>query len=106
MAKGIIEKIAVNPCTVSIGTGVYADGVETMKDYSALGFRIDGVRDGFNPDGSVRRISTIFIAPSIEVAPKVPCKVTYGGETMQVAGVDTYRNMKSVLLGYRLEVAQ
>ena len=101
---GIIEKIAKTPITIKQETGIVDGQVIWGQDISALAFEMGFTQTDIGMFGAIQNGKIFLVAPT-SVTPEQPAQIVCNGKTYDVKGIKPYRNMKNVLLGYRIAVA-
>ena len=97
---GIIEKNAKNPITIRIASDI-VDGETSFVNHAAMAMVFESSQLAFDNYGTVQHETTFFVAP-LDVTPELPCEVIYDNACYDVKSIKIMRNMKGVLLGYKL----
>jgi hypothetical protein len=101
---GIIEKIANTPIIIRQRTDV-EDGKEIFGKNIAAYARVMGfTQTDIGLYGAVQN-GKIFLVSPTEVEPVLPAVIVYNGEEYDAKSVKPIRNMKNILLGYRIAAA-
>lgn len=102
---GLIERNAKQDITISQVTGAVADGKHVYKTIRAKAMYLqDFGRDDFNQFGNIRNGKVILVAPLFST-PSTPGQLCCDGKTYDIQKVQVLRNLKGVVLGYRIAVA-
>lgn len=101
---GIIEKIAKTPIIIKQETRIEDGKVIFGREVSALAFEIGFTQTDVGMFGAIQNGKIFLVAPT-SVTPEQPAQIVCNGKTYDVKGIKPYRNMKNVLLGYRIAVA-
>jgi hypothetical protein len=101
---GIIEKIAQTPITIKQEVGISDGKTVWGNDISALAFIMSFQQSDISLYGTIQNGKVFLVSPT-QREPKLPAIILCNGEKYDVKGVKPYRNMKNVLLGYRIVVA-
>lgn len=97
---GLIEKNAKTPITVRVA-GEIIDGETSFKNHPALAMVFESSNADIDNYGSVQQEKTFLVSP-FDVKPDIPCEIIHDGENYAVKSIKTIRNMKGVLLGYKI----
>jgi hypothetical protein len=104
---GLIEKNAKTPITVRVA-GEIIDGETSFENHPALAMvfessqaDVDNYGSVIDNYGTVQQEKTFLVAP-FDVKPEIPCEIIYDEENYVVKSIKTIRNMKGVLLGYKI----
>lgn len=100
---GIIEKHAKTAMTLKQRSGI-VDGKPTWSSTDCLGMVLDYTSSDVGYFGAIKN-GKIFLIPPLEFTPTLPGKMLCGGVEYEIKGIKTYRNLKGVLIGYRMAVA-
>lgn len=101
---GIIEKIATTPITIKQQTTILDGKVVWGQNIEALAFEMGFTQTDIGMFGAIQNGKIFLVAPTY-IVPKQPAQIVCNGETYDVKGIKPYRNMKNILLGYRIAVA-
>ena len=97
---GLIEKNAKTPITVRVASEII-DGETSFVNHAALAMVFETSQLAFDNYGTVQQETTFYVAP-LNVTPELPCNVVYNNECYDVKSIKIIRNMKGVLLGYKI----
>lgn len=97
---GIIEKHAQTPITLKRRTGIL-DGKPQWSESAALAFVLDFTERDAERFGVLKNAKVFLVAP-VDPAPEVPGVVVCDGKTYDIKGVKTYKNLRGVLVGWRV----
>ena len=100
---GLIEKNAKTPITIRIA-GEIIDGETVFENRSAMAMVFESSQTDSDNYGTVQNTKTFLVAP-FDVTPEIPCEIVYNGENYTVKSIKIIRNMKGVLLGYKITSA-
>lgn len=101
---GIIEKIATTPITIKQQTTILDGLVVWGRNIDALAFETGFTQTDVGLFGTIQNGKIFLVAPT-SVTPEQPAQIVCNGKTYDVKGIKPYRNMKNILLGYRIAVA-
>lgn len=101
---GIIEKIAHTPITIKQEVGILDGKTVWGNDISAVAFIMGFQQSDISLYGTIQN-GKVFLVPPPQREPRLPAIILCNGEKYDVKGIKPYRNMKNVLLGYRIVVA-
>ena len=97
---GLIEKNAKTPITVRIA-GEIVDGETLFVNHPALAMVFESSQTASDNYGTVQHETTFLVAP-FGVTPDIPCEIIYNNACYDVKSIKLIRNMKGVLLGYKI----
>ena len=100
---GLIEKNAKTPITVRIASEII-DGETSFVNHPAMAMVFESSVSDLNNYGTVQHETTFLVAP-FDVTPEIPCKITHNNACYDVKSIKIIRNMKGVLLGYKITSA-
>lgn len=100
---GIIEKHAKTPVTLKQRSAI-VDGKPTWSSTDCLGMVLDYTARDIGDFGAIKN-GKIFLVPPLGFTPTLPGMVLCEGKEYEIKAVKTYRNLKGVLIGYRIAVA-
>lgn len=101
---GIIKKIAQTPITIKQEVGISDGKIVWGNDISAVAFIMGFQQSDISLYGTIQNGKVFLVSPTPR-EPKLPAIILCNGEKYDVKGIKPYRNMKNVLLGYRIVVA-
>ena len=97
---GLIEKNAKTPITVRIA-GEIVDGETLFVNHPALAMVFESSKTASDNYGTVQHETTFLVSP-FDVTPDIPCEIIYNNACYDVKSIKIIRNMKGVLLGYKI----
>ena len=97
---GLIEKNATIPITIRI-SGEITDGQTSFENHPAMAMVFESSQTDSDNYGTVQNTKTFLVAP-FDVTPEIPCEIIHNDACYTVKSIKTIRNMKSVLLGYKI----
>ena len=97
---GLIEKNANIPITIRIA-GDIVDGETSFENHSAMAMVFESSQSVSDSYGTVQQEKTFLVAP-LDVTPDMPCEIIHDNTCYDVKSIKTIRNMKGVLLGYKI----
>lgn len=97
---GLIEKNAKTPITIRIA-GEIIDGEMVFENRPAMAMVFESSQSVSDNYGTVQQEKTFLVAP-FDVTPKIPCEIIHDGACYDVKSIKIIRNMKGVLLGYKI----
>ena len=100
---GIIEKHANTTVTLKQRSAI-VDGKPTWSSTECLGMVLDYTARDIDDFGAIKNGKIIFIPP-LAFTPALPGMIQCNGVDYEIKAVKTYRNLKGILLGYRIVVA-
>lgn len=107
---GIIEKNAKTPITIRIASDI-VDGETSFVNHPALAMVFESSISDLNNFGNkidnygtVQHETTFLVSP-FGVTPDIPCEIIYNNACYDVKSIKIMRNMKGVLLGYKITSA-
>lgn len=102
--SGIIGNYARNSIIIRKRVG-FVDGKPVFEDFNGIAMIFDFSRGDVSLFGAIQNGKVFLVAPNIPEAPEVHGQVIYDGQTYDIHGVKTYRNIKGELVGYKVAVA-
>lgn len=100
---GIIEKHAKTAATIKQRCGI-SDGKPVWSNTDCLVMALDYTARDIGYFGALNN-GKIFLVSPLESTPTLPGKIICDGTEYEIKGIKTYRNLKGVLIGYRIAVA-
>ncbi|MDD4817301.1 MAG: hypothetical protein PHI85_04960 [Victivallaceae bacterium] len=100
---GLIEKNAKIQLTMKQVFAV-VDGKTTYTEFVCSGMVFDFTQSDFDYFGTVKSGKVFLVAP-LERPPSLPGQIVHDGVAYEIKGIKTYRNIKGVILGYRIAAA-
>ncbi len=100
---GLIAKVAKTSAILEQPTGSIIDGHIQYEAYVCKVFAMENSRQGFNEFGQLQYGRVFLVAP-LPNAPVLPGTITVDSNTYTISSIKPYRNLKGVLLGYRIAV--
>ena len=100
---GLIERYAKTAMTLKQRAGI-VDGKPTWNETDCLGMILDFTSRDIGYFGSIQN-GKIFLIPPLPFVPELPGMMLCGGSEYEIKGIKTYRNLRGILLGYRIAVA-
>ena len=97
---GLIEKNAKTPITIRI-SGEIVDGETSFENIPALAMVFESSQAASDSYGTVQQEKTFLVAP-LDVTPEIPCEIIHDDACYDVKSIKIMRNMKGVLLGYKI----
>lgn len=101
---GLIERVAKTAAVLKQPTGTVSDGVVQYSTVDCLVRGFENAAQGFDEYGRVRYGRVFLVAP-LASTPVLPGTITVDGVEYEIASVKPYRNLRGVLMGYRIAVA-
>lgn len=101
---GLIEKSAKKTAVLGQPTGAIVDGQQVFTNVPCLVFGMASAQQGFDEYGRIQYGQVFLVAP-LAATPVMPGTITVEGHTYTISGVQEYRNLRGVLMGYRIAVA-
>lgn len=101
---GLIAKTARIPIIIKQETAVEDGKVVFGRQISALAFVMGMTQADIGLYGTLHNGKVFLVAPT-DVEPVLPAVIVCNGEEYDAKAIKPYRNMKNVLLGYRIVVA-
>ena len=100
---GIIERNARVRAIIKQRMGI-EDGKTVWSEVECLCFSLDVEKAGKDYFGSIQNGKVIMVAP-MDSTPTLPGFIIYEGVEYEIREIQTYRNLKGVVMGYRIVVA-
>lgn len=100
---GIIERNARYEAVIRQRTGI-ADGKPQWTDVTCRCFSLDFEQSDREYFGAIQNGKIFMVAP-METTPLLPGRIVFENVEYEIRGIRTYRNLKGVLMGYRVAVA-
>ena len=100
---GLIEKHAKTAMTLKQRDSI-VDGKPTWTETPCLGMVFDFASSDVAEFGAIKNGKIFLVAP-LASAPTLPGMMLCDGVEYEIKGIKTYRNLRGVLLGYRIAVA-
>lgn len=101
---GIIERNATAPLVLKQRTGI-ADGKPVFaSSVPCYGMVFDFRRNDRNEFGNVQD-GKIFLVSPLDTPPAIPGLVSHGDKDYEIKSIKTIRNMKGIVIGYRIAAA-
>ena len=100
---GIIERYAKTAMTLKQRSAI-VDGKPTWSSTACLGMVLDYTGRDIDDFGAIKNGKIFLVAP-MAFTPALPGMMLCDGVEYEIKGIKTYRNLKGVLLGYRIAVA-
>ena len=100
---GIIERNARDHATIRQRNDI-VDGKDVWSDRECRCFCIDFEQSDKEYFGAIQNGKIFMVAP-LETDPHLPGMILHNGREYEIRGIRMYRNMKGILLGYRIAVA-
>ena len=100
---GLIEKNAKTPITIRIASDI-VDGETSFVNHAAMAMIFESSELAFDNYGTVQHETTFLVSP-FGVTPDIPCEIIYNDACYDVKSIKIIRNMKGVLLGYKITSA-
>ena len=100
---GIIERNARDQATIRQRIGI-TDGKDVWGDVQCRCFVLDFEQSDKEYFGAIQNGKIFMVAP-MATDPQLPGRILHNGEEYEIRGIRTYRNLKGVLMGYRIAVA-
>ena len=100
---GIIEKHAKTAATLKQRSGI-SDGKPIWSGSSCTVMELSYTRSDVERFGTIAN-GKIFLVSPLPFTPTLPGRIVCGGVEYDIKGIRTYRNLKGVLIGYRMAVA-
>jgi hypothetical protein len=101
---GLIAKVAKTPIIIKQETAVEDGKVIFGKQFSALAFVMGMTQADIGLYGTLHN-GKVFLVTAMDFEPVLPAIIVCNGKEYDVKAIKPYRNMKSVLLGYRIVAA-
>ena len=98
---GIIEKIATTPITIKQQTTILDGMVVWGRNIEALAFEMGFTQTDVGMFGAIQN-GKIFLVTPTSVTPEQPAQIVCNGKTYDVKAIKPIRNIKNVLLGYKI----
>ena len=100
---GIIERNANTPAIIKQRIGFW-DGKPIWAELECYCFSLDFEQSDKDYFGTIKNGKILMVAP-MEITPVLPGFIVYEGIEYVMKGIRIYRNLKGVLMGYRIAVA-
>ena len=100
---GIIERYAKTAMTLKQRSGI-VDGKPTWSSTACVGMVLDFTKSDLEYFGAIQN-GKIFLVSPLDFTPTLPGMMVCSGVEYEIKGIKTYRNLRGVLLGYRMAVA-
>lgn len=99
---GIIERNAKTPMTLKRRSGI-VDGKPSYAEFACRGMLFDFSQADLDYFGKIGTQKTVLLAP-LDGVVDTTCKISFDGKEYNISAVKTIRNLKGVLLGYKVVI--